>query len=174
MSYVFSIRTAGVGGVAGGKCVEGFFCCFWVSIWGMDFQIKWKEVTDQSSSVEPGKKRVIILNRKFTQKCIPNRKIPCQNIYCPSSIGIRVGMNCLLDRNLTGSAKWIRCFQNGIWSSWFSALTFLCKKEINSSLLINAIWNWKEFRWASSHWIVLMIQKTECSLWVNTLLAFRG
>lgn len=147
-------------------------------MWGMKSQIKWKEVTDQSSSVEPGKKQVIKAkvnsNRKFAQKCIRNWKIPCQIIYCPGSTWIRVGVNCLFDRNLTGWATWICCFQNGIWSSWFSALSPLCKKEINSSLLINAIWSWKEFIWASSHSIVSMIQKTECSLWVNTSLAFWG
>lgn len=160
------------------KCVEVFFCCFWVSMQDKNFQIKCKVVTDQSSSVEPGKKQVmkaeVNSNRKFTQKLIPNWKISCQNIYCPGDLIIRVVVNCLADRNLAGSAIWICCFQNGIWSSWFSALTPLCKKEINASLLINAIWSWKEFIWASSHWIVSMIQKTECSLWVSTLLAFSG
>lgn len=160
------------------KCVKGFFCCFWVSMQDMNSQIKWMEVTDQSSSVKPEKKQImkakVNSKRKFTQKCIPNWKILCQNIYCPGSVGIRVVVNCLVDSNLMGSATWICCFQNGIWSSWFSALTPLCKKEINASLLINAIWSWKEFIWASSHWIVSMIQKTECSLWVSTLLAFWG
>lgn len=160
------------------KCVECFFCCFWVSMQDKNFQIKCKVVTDESSSVEPGKKQVmkaeVNSNRKFTQKLIPNWNISCQNIYCPGGVIIRVVVNCLADRNLAGSAIWICCFQNGIWSSWFSALTPLCKKEINASLLTNAIWSWKEFIWASSHWIVSMIQKMECSLWVSTLLAFSG
>lgn len=41
-----------------------------------NFQIKCKVVTDESSSVEPGKKQVmkaeVNSNRKFTQKLIPN------------------------------------------------------------------------------------------------------
>lgn len=76
-------------------------------------------------------KSELSLKQKIYTKVYPKLKNSMPNIYCPSSIGIRIGVNCLVDRNLTGSATWICCFQNGMWSSWFNALTPLCKKEIN-------------------------------------------
>lgn len=124
--------------------MEYLLCCFWVSLSGINLKFKWKEATDHSA--------------------------PYQNICITRGAGMIVVLNRLVDGNLTGSATQIYGWHEGAWVPASVCLLHLVVMEFVTSH--QCYQSWKEFIWASSHWIVLMIQKAECSLRVNTLLAF--